>query len=62
MNYAVIENNIVINTIVAETKQIAEEVTGLLCIEYTNEDPTGIGWTYDGTNFIAPVVEPIEEN
>lgn len=57
MNYAVIENNTVINTIVAETKQIAEEVTGLLCIEYTNEDPAGIGWIYDGINFIPPTIE-----
>jgi hypothetical protein len=53
-NYAVIQNNIVTNVIVADSKEIAEEVTGLVCIEYTEENPAGIGWVYDGTNFIAP--------
>lgn len=56
-NYAVIDNNIVINIIVADTKEIAEEVTGLTCVEYTDENPAGIGWTYDGENFISPVAE-----
>lgn len=59
--FAVIENEKVINVIIAESKTVAEELTGKVCAEYTNEDPAGIGWTYDGTNFIAPVVESIEE-
>lgn len=53
-NYAVIQENKVINVIVADTKEIAEEVTGLICVEYTRENPAGIGWTWDGTNFIGP--------
>jgi hypothetical protein len=57
MNFAVIENNLVKNIIVAESKAIAEEVTGKTCIEYTDENPAGIGWAYDGVNFIAPVIE-----
>ncbi len=63
-NYAVIQNNIVTNIIVADSKEIAEEVTGLLCIEYTEENPVGIGWTWDGTSFINPfaiVEEPVIE-
>jgi hypothetical protein len=40
-NYAVIENNEVINVIVADNKEIAEEVTGLTCIDVTD------GWDYD---------------
>ena len=61
-NYAVIKDGIVNNVIVADTKEIAETVTGLTCIEYTDETPAGIGWTYDGTNFSAPVIEvPAEE-
>lgn len=61
-NYAVIDNNIVINIIVADTKEVAEQVTGLTCVEYTDENPAGIGWSYDGENFIAPVVEePVTE-
>ena len=58
-NYAIIENDKVINVIVADSKEVAEEVTGLVCIEYTEENPAGIGWTYDGVNFVSPY--PVEE-
>ena len=57
--YAVMNSNIVENIIVADTKEIAEQVTRSICIEYTDENPAGIGWTYDGSNFIAPAVEEI---
>jgi hypothetical protein len=56
-NYAVIENEIVVNAIVADSKKIAEEATGRLCVELP-EINFGIGDTWDGTNFIKP--EPIE--
>ena len=46
-NYAVIKNNIVENTIVADSKEIAEEVTGLTCVEYTDENPASPGWSAD---------------
>jgi hypothetical protein len=59
-NYAVIKDNIVNNVIMADTKEIAETVTGLTCIEYTDENPAGIGWSYDGAEFTAPVVEETE--
>jgi hypothetical protein len=59
--FAVIENEKVINIIIAESKTIAQELTGKVCAEYTNEDPAGIGWTYDGTNFISPDITPTEE-
>jgi hypothetical protein len=52
MNFAVIEDGIVINTIVAESKAIAEEVTGLTCIEYTTE-PAEPGGTYSNGTFIS---------
>jgi hypothetical protein len=55
--YAVIKNNEVINTIVADSKEIAEEATNEICIEYTLENPVGIGWSYDGVSFTPPVVE-----
>ena len=58
--FAVIKDGTVNNVIVADTKEIAETVTGLTCIEYTNENPVGIGWTYDGAEFTAPVVEETE--
>lgn len=56
-NYAVIEGNVITNVIVADTKEVAEQVTNSTCVEYTVENPAGIGWTYDGEKFIAPVVE-----
>jgi hypothetical protein len=56
-NFAVIKNVVVDNVIVAETKEIAELVTGLTCVEYTEENPAGIGWTYDGTSFTPPAVQ-----
>lgn len=50
-NYAVIQNDKVTNVIVADSKEIAEEVTGLICIEYTEENPAGIGDIYNGSTF-----------
>jgi len=54
--FAVIEEGVVTNTIVADSVEIAEQVTGKVCIEY--EFVVGgvqIGWTYDGTEFTQPV-------
>jgi hypothetical protein len=56
-NYAVIQNNKVVNVIVADSKEIAEEVTNLTCIEYAADSNVGIGWKYDGTNLVLPVIE-----
>ena len=58
MNFAVISNGIVINLIVADSLEVAEAVSNFTCIEYANHTDAGIGWTYDGTNFIAPVITP----
>jgi hypothetical protein len=60
--FAVLNGDTVINIILCDNLEIAQEVTRHPCVEYTNEKPAGVGWTYDGTNFIAPVVETIEEN
>jgi hypothetical protein len=65
-NYAVIQDNIVTNVIVADSKEIAEEVAGFLCIEYTEENPTGIGWAFNPelnvfVNPNAVVEEPVIE-
>ena len=56
-NYAVIEHAIVINAIVADSKEIAEEVTGRLCIELP--DDFGVGSIWDGEKFIRPTVEEV---
>lgn len=59
MNIAVIENGIVKNTIVADSIAIAEEITGLQCVEFTNENPAIIGLSYDGITFEQhPVLDP----
>lgn len=60
--FAVINGAHVFNIIVADSKEIAEEVTGLVCVEtYVG----GIGDAYDAETgeFIKPVVEeaPAEE-
>lgn len=61
LNFAVINNNIVENVIVADTKEIAELVTNKTCVEYTESNPAGIGWTYENGKFIAPPQPIIEE-
>jgi hypothetical protein len=60
-NFAVISGNTVSNIIIADTQADAELVTNSTCVEYTDENPAGIGWTYDATTgaFTAPIpVEP----
>jgi hypothetical protein len=59
-NFAVIKNRVVINTIVAESKEIAESVTGLQCVAYEENDNVLINGTYDGTSFHPPVTEESE--
>lgn len=58
-NFAIIEDGVVTNTILADSKAIAEEVTGKTCVEYTDANPACIGLGYDGTTFeqLAPSVE-----
>lgn len=46
-------SNVVIDVIVADTKEIAEEATGGICVELP-ETNAGIDDTWDGTNFISP--------
>jgi hypothetical protein len=60
MNFAVIENGSVTNTIVADSKAIAEEVTGLTCVEYADTDMPHIGFGYANGVFEQPVIEPTE--
>jgi len=54
-NYAVISGTVVVNIIVAKDLKSAELATNSTCVEYT--DNVGIGWTYDGENFIAPELD-----
>lgn len=54
--FAIVQNNLVTNIIVADTKEIAEQVTNATCIEFSIQNPAGIGWTWDGTEFV-PIAE-----
>jgi hypothetical protein len=54
--FAIIEDEIVVNTIVADSKSIADEVTGKNCVEYTDLNPAFIGLGYDGSTFEQPAV------
>ena len=58
--FAELSHNVVTNLIVADTLETAQAVTGKTCIEYTDPFSVGIGWTYDGTNFVDPNL-PIAE-
>jgi hypothetical protein len=56
MNFAVIENGIVVNVILCDSQEIAEQVTGKTCVEYTDANPAVIGLSYDGETFEQHVI------
>jgi hypothetical protein len=58
-NFAVVEDGIVLNIIVAESKEIAESLVGKTCIEYTDENVAFIGLGWDGTRFENPPPPPV---
>jgi hypothetical protein len=55
-NFAVIQNNTVVNIIVAETKYDAETATNLLCVEYTDDNPFSVKQIID-EKIIASSIE-----
>jgi len=59
--YAVMGGNTVSNVIVADDPQDASNVLGARLIEYTSENPAGIGWTYDEETgrFSPPIIEEV---
>jgi hypothetical protein len=61
-NFAIIEDAKVTNIILADSKAVAEEVTGKTCVEFTESNPACIGLGYDGTTFEQPalVEQPTE--
>lgn len=61
--FAVMSGNTVSNVILSNNKEETELALGVTLIEYTSENPAGIGWIYDETTgrFTAPeVVEEVE--
>ena len=57
--YAVLQENVVVNIIVADSLADAEEVTGFTCVEYTEENPAIVGLSYDGVLFEQLPVIPV---
>lgn len=52
-NFAVIDGINVVNTIVCESKEVAEQVTGKTCIEYSDNDRAETGGTFENNKFIS---------
>ena len=44
--FAILRNNVVENIIVADNVETAKAVTRLEAVEYTEDNPAFIGWTY----------------
>ena len=55
--FAMMSGNTVDNIIVADNKEATEEALRCTLIKFTADNPTGIGWTWDGSKFIEPVIE-----
>lgn len=62
--FAVLNGEIVINTIIADNKTIAEEVTGFNCVEYDETNIVSVGFVYDVTTgkFKSNIVEESVDN
>lgn len=71
-NYAISDGSTIVNVIVADSKKIAEELSGMTAIETNGspwmnwtlkngewtEPPPYPSWTKDGDNWVAPVPKP----
>jgi len=58
---AKIENNIVVQAIVCSSVEWAIERIGGEWLPIYNDNPAGIGYTWDGEKFNPPLTDPIEE-
>lgn len=61
--YAMMAGNTVSNIIVADDKEGTEKALNCVLIEFTADNPAGIGWcyNYDTGTFIPPEIEEEEE-
>lgn len=61
--YAMMAGNSVTNIIMADDKEATEAALHCTLIEFTPENPAGIGWTYDPETgkFNPPVTDEPEE-
>jgi hypothetical protein len=51
-NYAIYKNNIILNVIIADSKEIAESITDMKAVETDNK--IGIGWIFENNKWIEP--------
>jgi len=58
-NFACIENGIVCNMIVADSLEIAEEISEGFCVEIPEGIRVGVKFLYENGNFIDPT--PVDE-
>lgn len=54
MNYALIKNGIVVNTVVCESDDVAIELFQDFTVVNITDSSAGIGWSYESNNFTAP--------
>ena len=59
--FAVMSGNTVSTVIVADNKEQCEAALGVVLIEYTPQNPAGIGWIYDEATGTFTAPEPIVE-
>jgi uncharacterized protein YbjT (DUF2867 family) len=61
--FAMMSGNTVETIIMADDKEATEEALRCVLIEYTAENPAGVGWTYDPETgrFEAPVEAEVVE-
>lgn len=53
MRAAVIENGKVVNVILVDSEEVAQQFNAIIC-----EDEVAIGWAWDGETFSPPPLEP----
>jgi hypothetical protein len=56
-NYVAIQNGLVINILDAPTKEIAEEASNCICVDYDDSFNPVIGDIWDGSQFYKPIVD-----
>jgi hypothetical protein len=59
--YAVIDENVVVNIILADSVEIAEQVTGHTCIECTDLLNPNVGYLWNGDSFTVPETPIVED-
>jgi hypothetical protein len=56
--FAVVKDNVVVNKIICDSKDIAEEIVGMSCIEIENELVCSINSAYIDNEFTDPAPYP----